>query len=224
MSAITYSLKQEGEKALSPHFKVREFASKDGADAVKIDPALIVALEQLRAYLGASITIYSGYRTKEHNRRIGGSRTSKHMRGLAADIICRQNGRSLPSAEVCCAAQDLGLPGIAYIGPFSTHIDVRPSGRFWADERYGDKRVPNFYRYFTQSVPALTATVRYRDKGQNVRRLQAILEKVGLYHGTIDGSFGGGTRRAVRAFQSTSHLVPDGVAGPKTRAALDKVR
>lgn len=224
MSAVTYSLKQDGEKALSAHFTVREFASKDGADTVRIDPALITALEQLRTYLGAVITVYSGYRTKAHNRRIGGSRTSKHVRGLAADIVCRRDGTTLPSTEVCCAAQDLGLPGIAYIGPSSTHIDVRPTGRFWADESRHDKRVTNFYHYFRQSVPPLTATVRYRDKGQNVRRLQAILEKIGLYRYKIDGSFGGNTRRAVRAFQTVSGLTPDGVAGPQTRAALNAVR
>lgn len=41
MSVGTYSLAREGDKLLSPHFRVREFACRDGADLVKIDPRRI---------------------------------------------------------------------------------------------------------------------------------------------------------------------------------------
>ena len=37
MSVGTYSLAREGDKLLSPHFRVREFACRDGADLVKMD-------------------------------------------------------------------------------------------------------------------------------------------------------------------------------------------
>ena len=40
MSVGTYSLAREGDKLLSPHFRVREFACRDGADLVKIDTDL----------------------------------------------------------------------------------------------------------------------------------------------------------------------------------------
>jgi peptidoglycan hydrolase-like protein with peptidoglycan-binding domain len=36
----------------------------------------------------------------------------------------------------------------------------------------------------------------------------------------IDGIFGAGTTRAVRSFQSSHRLAPDGVVGPKTWRAL----
>ena len=36
MSVGTYSLAREGDKLLSPHFRVREFACRDGADLVKL--------------------------------------------------------------------------------------------------------------------------------------------------------------------------------------------
>ena len=48
MSVGTYSLAREGDKLLSPHFRVREFACRDGADLVKIDTDLVELLERIR--------------------------------------------------------------------------------------------------------------------------------------------------------------------------------
>jgi len=45
-----------------------------------------LTLEIIRLELGAPIRISSGYRSPELNRRIGGSKNSKHMEGLAADF------------------------------------------------------------------------------------------------------------------------------------------
>jgi len=57
-------------------------------------------------------------------------------------------------------------------------------------------------------------------QGDEVSRIQARLRDVGLYRGPIDGTFGGGTESAVRAFQKTRSLAPDGVVGPTTWQAL----
>ena len=48
MSVGTYSLAREGDKRLSPHFRVREFACRDGADLVKIDTDLVELLERAK--------------------------------------------------------------------------------------------------------------------------------------------------------------------------------
>jgi Transglycosylase SLT domain/Putative peptidoglycan binding domain/LysM domain len=50
--------------------------------------------------------------------------------------------------------------------------------------------------------------------------LQVALRSRGLYHGRIDAVAGPATRDAVVRFQRQAGLVPDGVAGPRTRAAL----
>ena len=44
-------------------------------------------LQPLRDHLRHPITISSGYRPPELNTRIGGSKTSAHMKGLAADFV-----------------------------------------------------------------------------------------------------------------------------------------
>lgn len=56
--------------------------------------------------------------------------------------------------------------------------------------------------------------------GEWVERLQRALAAAGFYFLTIDGDFGAGTERAVRLLQRERGLVVDGIAGPKTFAAL----
>ena len=57
----TNSVKRDGDGKVSKHFRVREFASKDGADKVLIDDDLVSLLEDIReAAGGKAITINSG--------------------------------------------------------------------------------------------------------------------------------------------------------------------
>lgn len=56
--------------------------------------------------------------------------------------------------------------------------------------------------------------------GWDVAELQFALAWHGFPNGTIDGGFGGHTRRALIKFQRWAHLTADGVAGPGTSRAL----
>ncbi len=56
----------------------------------------------------------------------------------------------------------------------------------------------------------------------DVAALQVALRATGLYAGDVDGLAGPLTARAVRRFQRRAGLVADGVAGPRTRAALGR--
>jgi len=60
-------------------------------------------------------------------------------------------------------------------------------------------------------------TLRRPSKGGLVKKIQM---KVGA---KVDGKFGPKTEAAVRAFQRTHGLVPDGIVGPKTWKVLDAV-
>jgi hypothetical protein len=53
-----------------------------------------------------------------------------------------------------------------------------------------------------------------------VKALQRLLAKAGFDPGMIDGRFGNGTQAAVIAFQRSEGLLADGIAGPRTMAAL----
>jgi uncharacterized protein YcbK (DUF882 family) len=52
---------------------------------------LISILDSIREELGTPIRITSGYRTPSHNEKIGGKPNSSHLKGLAADIACKDS-------------------------------------------------------------------------------------------------------------------------------------
>src|SRR5829696_2205942 len=56
----------------------------------------------------------------------------------------------------------------------------------------------------------------------DVAALQVAMIGTGRYPHPVDGVTGPWTLKAVQSFQSEQGLVADGVAGPKTRAALGK--
>jgi hypothetical protein len=84
---------------LSPHFTLQEFtysetASRQGLDNTPTPEAYInlqrtaEVMEEVRRICGSNaVTITSGYRSPEVNAATGGSSTSAHMSGLAADFI-----------------------------------------------------------------------------------------------------------------------------------------
>lgn len=82
----SYIIETEGNVQIAKHFKVREFACKDGSPIVFIDDYLVTILDILRNKLGKPVIITSGYRTPEWNKRCEGAKYSYHMRGMAADI------------------------------------------------------------------------------------------------------------------------------------------
>ena len=123
---------------VTKHFKLSEFACKDGTQVpTKYQgnvAALCLALEHLRAKLGSPVVIISAYRTKEYNKRVGGASKSQHLTAKAADI--RLSGKT--PAEVSACLEELIAEGIipqggigVYPGSNFTHYDVRLSKARW---------------------------------------------------------------------------------------------
>lgn len=63
------------------------------------------ALEIVRAYYGKPINVLSCYRAPEVNQAVGGSKSSAHMKGLAADFTIA----GIPNIEICSAISALGI-------------------------------------------------------------------------------------------------------------------
>ena len=125
-----YSKAKDGNKKLSTHFKVKEFACKDGSDAVLVAPRLVMVLQSIRSHFGTAVTINSGYRTPQYNAKVGGVAHSQHCYGTAADITVR--GQT--PAAVAAYARQL-MPDWGGVGVYSqkgfTHIDVREAKADW---------------------------------------------------------------------------------------------
>lgn len=138
MAIKQYSLKKDGAKQLSPAFRVREFRCRDGTDTILIDEGLVVLLQCIREHFGKPVHITSGYRTAEHNAAVGGSKSSQHLLGRAADFYVE----GVPVATVAAYAETL-LPSRGGIGRYPkdathpkrvtgwVHIDTRTNKSRW---------------------------------------------------------------------------------------------
>jgi uncharacterized protein YcbK (DUF882 family) len=81
---------------ITKNFNLSEFRSKDGKDfpleVIKNIRVLAVQLQAIRDSIGKPIIINSGYRSPEHNKKVGGAVNSFHVKGMAVDF--RVNGMS----------------------------------------------------------------------------------------------------------------------------------
>ena len=74
--------------------------------------------------------------------------------------------------------------------------------------------------YLTRQQEAAEVLSKMGSRGEEVRRSQQKLTSLGYFSSAIDGIYGTRTQSAVRSFQRDRGLAVDGIAGPKTLAAL----
>lgn len=128
MSIQSYLKSTQGSTKLSTNFSASEFACFDGSDPFFVAEELVEILQKIRTNFGKAVTITSAYRTESHNDAVGGSPTSQHLRGMAADIQVS----GVTPATVAAYAETL-LPSSGGIGIYSsfTHVDVRTTKSRW---------------------------------------------------------------------------------------------
>lgn len=124
----SYSKAKDGGRKLSQNFQVKEFACNDGSDVIFISPELVTILQAIRSHFNKPVTINSGYRTPEYNKKVGGAAQSQHCYGTAADIAVS----GVSPKDVAAFAENLlsGRGGIGIYARF-THIDVREVKSRW---------------------------------------------------------------------------------------------
>lgn len=115
---------------LSEHFSKAELACHC-CGTLKIEPALIDALELFRSLAERPVIVHDAYRCPLHNGKVGGVNDSEHTRGMAADVSVR--GLSLQQMfELALRVPAFLNGGIGvYDGTF-LHLDVRPHPARWA--------------------------------------------------------------------------------------------
>lgn len=123
---------------MTKNFKLKEFECKGGCDMpLEVYENIIKLASQLqflRDYTGRPITINSAYRCPEHNAKVGGSKTSQHLLGKAADITIQ----SLKPAEIFVLIEDLIDMGHMLQGGLGlyeekgfVHYDIRKTKARW---------------------------------------------------------------------------------------------
>jgi hypothetical protein len=109
----------------SDHFFFAEFRSPDTGE-IRVLRSLVAGLEKLRAHSGEPLLILSGYRTPDHNQRVGGASRSLHLLGAAADVLPRVSYREVAELQA--------FSGIGFHpdNDLVIHVDVRHD-TVWAD-------------------------------------------------------------------------------------------
>ena len=124
-----YDRVTEGNKHITPHFQVKEFACSDGSRVVFISDDLVNLLENIRVHYGKPLHITSGYRTVAYNaKQKGSSPKSQHCNGLAADIWVEGVSIKALYDYVCEALGNHG--GVGIYNTF-VHVDMRSLKSRW---------------------------------------------------------------------------------------------
>lgn len=84
------SVKKIEEQMALKYFKLSEFDDAPGTGK-NMKKDFLTKLDKARAIADVPFKITSGYRSKETNKRAGGVSTSSHLKGLAADISCKDS-------------------------------------------------------------------------------------------------------------------------------------
>ncbi len=213
----TYDKKKDINKQLSKNFKLNEFDCKcNRCNKVLLDTKLVELLQKIRDHFGASVNVNSGYRCKTHNKEVGGSTSSHHMKGTAADI--RVEG--VEPREVAKYAESIGIKRIGlYEGDAEgnfVHIGSGSTKKFWLGK--AQKKVDTFggvIKKVTLELPVL-------EKGVKVGAVFALqdLLKGHKYDIESNGSFGSDTYETLKKFQHEHDLATDGKCGKATWSEL----
>ena len=121
---------------LEKNFSLHEFRCKDGTDVpdefMSHLRQLCMKLKTLRDHNGRPITITSGYRSPEYNKKIGGVKRSQHLLAKAADIVV-SGMTSLEVRDTIIQLIKEGKmdPGGVGIYPTFVHYDVRGRNARW---------------------------------------------------------------------------------------------
>lgn len=95
--------------------------------SLQISARLIAILDTVRGEFGDILFVSSGYRCPIHNKLVGGSPNSQHMRGTAADIRPGANAMKR-FGDLVRIVRDINPPGFGVYangdGSF-VHLDVR---------------------------------------------------------------------------------------------------
>lgn len=119
---------------ISRNFTLGEFVPEDRAAFLRLDAwartkaitnfgKIAYALEAIRKDLSEPIHITSGWRSKEHNRSVGGAVNSDHMSGLAVDFNV-DNLQPRAVYEHCCLMQVQGALHFDQLIGYTAHVHI----------------------------------------------------------------------------------------------------
>jgi uncharacterized protein YcbK (DUF882 family) len=103
------------------YFNYKEFDSPDAKGSGQLmDSGLLTMIDKAREIYGKPMRVTSGYRTEDHNQKVGGVSSSSHLKGLAIDVACTNSKNRF---KMLTALLGVGFNRIGIASTF-IHIDV----------------------------------------------------------------------------------------------------
>ena len=187
------------------------------------------------AYGGADLQMYRCNQTAAQTFTYSNGRVINPASGLCLDVEGNGGAGANTQVSTCVGkdsrwnnaqawkvhGRDLAVPGGRCLDVAGPHSAVS-SGKSVVTNQCGYpaknfKLVP----ISSSNEDRTSSSLRQGDRGHAVGDLQRDLNRHG-FRVSVDKMFGPATTRAVKAFQRSRGLGPDGIVGPATQAALDK--
>lgn len=109
---------------ISKNFQRHEFACRCGCGFDTVDAGTLAIVQAVRDHFDAPVTVTSGCRCADHNRKVGGARNSQHVLARAADI--KVSGVS-PGQVASWVEKAYPAASVGRYQSF-THVDTRTDG------------------------------------------------------------------------------------------------
>lgn len=207
MNIKEYSLKKDGEKFVTNNIKVKELRCKDGTNAIRQDYVTVCIAQLWRTISNESVIINSAFRTKNHNKKIGGVSNSSHLKSCALDI---KKPAGLSTEILGNFLYSIGVERIKVVSSY-VHFDIDDTKLKWLVGKFTKINIQ--YQNFL---------LKNGVKSYLVAIIQWKLNELGYEAGIEDGIFGKNTEKAVSLYQEDMNLKVDGIVGLNTWNKLFK--
>ena len=199
-----------------PNFKKAEFkcpCGKCDGYGDGIASSLLVTLQNLRNKYG-KLQITSGYRCQSHNKAVGGSTNSKHMKGQAADFYLDGFNNQSKRVDVVNELKNTEYYNYSYCNVNGNHKSM--GNAVHVDTKLVDTDVDTTFETFKNSLkeilnandsnllsktPTISTSVGWNHKA--VKPLQIYLQSLGYDLGKcgVDGQFGKDMKACIKKYQ-----------------------
>ena len=207
-----------------PNFKKAEFkcpCGKCNGYGDGIATTLVETLQKLRNKYG-KLQITSGYRCPSHNKAVGGSANSKHMKGQAADFYLDGFNNQSERVKIVNELKETEYYNYSYCNVNGNHPNM--GNVVHIDTKLED--IDNAYKTFVKDLqaaiganvdgiagsetlsktPTLSTSTGWNNAA--VKPLQVYLQSLGYDLGSkgVDGQFGKDMKACIKKYQSDNKL------------------
>ncbi|PCI30871.1 hypothetical protein COB52_00680 [Candidatus Kaiserbacteria bacterium] len=146
---------------------------KEGTRILGAKQNVVNVVSNACAAIGGGCTFNSGYRSPEHNKRVGGAKNSQHLQANAIDLSVPKGKQAEYLTLAICGLKKVNgcKGGLGLYSGGSIHVDTRAATGIWSDD-FGE------------------GSVKYLKDGESKNVLYAFRDDAGKGNCAIVGDYG----------------------------------